>query len=403
MTIIAQVNSILSQTHSLCIKDSYLIIDQQSFDLVLETGIQEKGCSTQYYSCNLPSPEVLNEEVSVPFVSSFDYCQPLQKHQNLIVERLNFFTKYTIDSKIATQIQVALQNDNVVLSYERDINLAADITWNNNNSLTIKSSHNINVESGVTISNLGEGTLRLMAGIVSDLDSCTVNFASNVRIFSQNGGKVDIFYNPSTEGTMHKYNNPYPYHLHVFSDSLETFMLVNNAYDLRDINYRKAASYALSKDIDGSILDNFVPIGTLDAPFFGHFNGNGFSIKNIDIVLDEYSGIFGYAFGTSALRTSIFDFEVHNITVAGNYYIGIIAGASQNVDFHHIKFVQNNKITSQDIAGGVVGSGINITVNDIDGYSSIDIDDSEYKGKIAGALMQSAFPDSYQDYIGFNE
>lgn len=395
----------------MCVRELYSIIDQQSFDILIETGTREKGCAGQVLglSCSLPSP-ILNGTFT-PDVSSLDFCQSPQKDSNTLDEgfipaKLKSFATYTIDVNIVKQIQATLQKEDVILSYDHDIALNASIAWQSNKSFTIKSKHNIKIGHDVIISNFGEGTLKLMAGMESGDYNSTVDFGTNVKIFFQNGGRVEIYYNPKSEEQTHKYHNPYPYHLHTLSGSLEAFMLVNDIYDLIDINHRRAGNYALSRDIDGASLNKFLPIGKIDAPFFGYFNGNGFAIKNINIESDEYSGIFGYVFGTSSLRTSIFDFDIQNISVKGNYYVGIVAGAAQNVDFNHIGFLQDNKVIFQGIAGGVVGSGINVNITEIHGYNAIEISTSEsteYGGKLAGALANSTLSENCQNCVGFSE
>lgn len=54
--------------------------------------------------------------------------------------------------------------------------------------------------------------------------------------------------------------------------------------------------WAVSNNIDCSEI--FTPIGTLENPFTGTFNGQGYTLSNIVIPIQNYAGVFGYSTGT---------------------------------------------------------------------------------------------------------
>ncbi len=128
---------------------------------------------------------------------------------------------------------------------------------------------------------------------------------------------------------------------------------VYTAEDLDAVRYNPASDYILMNDIDmsaatsaGGIFDHdgfgWEPIGAgPEDAFTGVFDGNGYSIRRIRIVvrqtlLPQYIGIFGYTAGTIRnLRSSD-----HSITISssaastkeylglGKIFIGSIAGAN---------------------------------------------------------------------------
>ena len=88
------------------------------------------------------------------------------------------------------------------------------------------------------------------------------------------------------------------------------YILVNNI-DLKDYLSEGGAGYN-----DGK---GWLPIGTLEWPFRGSFDGNGHVISNlyIDRSDEDYIGLFGYV-----SRSSLRDVRLENVDVAGMDYVG---------------------------------------------------------------------------------
>lgn len=118
--------------------------------------------------------------------------------------------------------------------------------------------------------------------------------------------------------------------------------------------------YILDNDIDMTGYA-WTPIGTYADPFIGAFNGNGFTISNINIEMtlpvitntNHYIGLFGY---TSAF---ISDLNIDNMDITlhsypSNYiYVGIVAGKSvaDVFDVH----VTHSSITVDGVIKGAIG------------------------------------------------
>ena len=85
-------------------------------------------------------------------------------------------------------------------------------------------------------------------------------------------------------------------------------------------------NYILTADID---FQNglYTPIGTLDAPFTGTFDGDGHTISNLTLASDDnFQGLFGVNKGT--IRNVKMD---ESCTISGNAYVGAIAGKNYGV------------------------------------------------------------------------
>lgn len=379
MTISLKSVSNTSYSPTFCKSIFYSVIDQQSFDITLDRGLLNIGCQSPHNLLNNFSKQEQLEENTI-----------LSKEDYILQKKIEMFYSYNINSDIAKQIQLTLNFNDVVLSYDTDIEINADISWKSNKSLTIKSKHNINLKSNVKISNLGEGIVKLMAGIESDDNTATVNFLDNASIVSNSKGQIKIYYNPVSEKGVHKYLNPQDIYSHIYPPkTLTSYMLVNNINDLQDIKYNLYSNYALSRDIEGSDDIAFIPLGSRAMPFSGTLEGLGHQVSSIYINGDKQVAIFGLVIGTSYKKACINDLSLTNIHVNGSSYISLLAAQGQFLEIHHITLKTGNDINAFSIAGSLIGSGSAITIKDIVYKSPTKISGDEFVGQIAGALKDS--------------
>ena len=130
--------------------------------------------------------------------------------------------------------------------------------------------------------------------------------------------------------------------------------LITSAKELQNVNSDLSASYKLAADIDLKGVD-FVPLGNVEnGAFTGTFDGNGFTIFNLDMHAGKYAGLFGCNEGT------IKNVTLDNIYVYGNRYLGGVCG--QNTKYGTVEncTVLGGLVTSdggiEDIAaGGIIG------------------------------------------------
>ncbi len=99
---------------------------------------------------------------------------------------------------------------------------------------------------------------------------------------------------------------------------------VYTAEDLNNIRNNLSGKYILMNDIDLSSFKNWTPIGTLNSPFAGEFNGNSFTVKNLKITKAEGENPSVGLFGT------INNSQIENVTIVGKINVhndnGIRAG-----------------------------------------------------------------------------
>ena len=266
-------------------------------------------------------------------------------------------TDLTIDATGAATISNGLVNNNVVVYTDADgttsgqgtttanglgdIIVTAPISWSSDTTLTLDAYHNVDVDAHIT--STGGGNLILRADN-SGTDIGTVVFNADSGRISTSGA-VSILYNPANNpgnGTINtsSYMTPTNYSQFVTGGTLTSYMLVNNVYDLQNIQNNPSGTYALGTNIDASATANwsgsgFIPIGNSQSPFTGSLNGDGFAISNLTInSAAAYVGLFGMI-GSGG---SVQNLGIGNISLTatgwtglgGDYaHVGALAGTNQ--------------------------------------------------------------------------
>lgn len=130
---------------------------------------------------------------------------------------------------------------------------------------------------------------------------------------------------------------------------------ITTAQELQNINDNVSAHYKLMADIDLKNAE-FTPIGNADSgAFSGSFDGNGYTISNLNVFSGKYAGLFGCNEGT------IKNVTLKDIYVYGTRYIGGVVGENTSLGTISDCKVLSGKIESDgglnDInAGGICGS-----------------------------------------------
>ncbi len=158
-----------------------------------------------------------------------------------------------------------------------------------------------------------------------------------------------------------------------------------NASQLNDIRHNPDSNYILCKDID--LTDyNLLPITSIDNPFTGVLDGNGYKISNHSIKSNELSAIGLFA----ANKGTIKNLKIENSNLSGTAsYAGFLCGKNEG-DISSVTVSGNIKLNSKTTvyAGGIAGySKGNINTCNLSDGSTIYANTSKgkaYAGGIAG-------------------
>ncbi|MDR2865992.1 MAG: InlB B-repeat-containing protein [Methanomassiliicoccaceae archaeon] len=135
--------------------------------------------------------------------------------------------------------------------------------------------------------------------------------------------------------------------------------------------YPLSGDYYLTNNItfDINVKSNFTPIGSMDEPFTGTFDGKGYEISGLNIFIDNtksrtYAGLFGYISGATIMNLGIVDSTVTSAvnTASSDYSIaGSIVGFATGAGTQMINCYSTGDVMStvtkysRPIAGGLVG------------------------------------------------
>lgn len=89
------------------------------------------------------------------------------------------------------------------------------------------------------------------------------------------------------------------------------------------VYYELGSNIDASKTVDWFYGAGFIPIGTIFAPFTGHFDGKGYTVDGLFInrLTEDSIGLFG-----AAEEATVLNVNLTNVNITGRNFVGAIAG-----------------------------------------------------------------------------
>ncbi len=127
---------------------------------------------------------------------------------------------------------------------------------------------------------------------------------------------------------------------------------IDDPEELEGIRSNMAGSYKLMSDIDLK-NKNWVPIGTMEEPFSGTLDGNGFTIKNLTVNLPaQYNvGLLGFNDGM------IINLTLTDVAITGKGSTGSIAGTNTG-NLINCRVGGSSSVSGDGDVGGLVGTNM---------------------------------------------
>ncbi|MEK7672877.1 MAG: S-layer homology domain-containing protein [Patescibacteria group bacterium] len=160
---------------------------------------------------------------------------------------------------------------------------------------------------------------------------------------------------------------------------------IDSAVELQLMAINLDGDYTMTGNVNAVAVTNYTPIGTLDVPFTGTFDGNGYMISNLAISQSslQSAGIFG---STSAAVT-ITELGYRSGSVIGNRFVGGIVGYNRGAiskSFSAVDVTATTVVASNGEAGGLVGANIDASGVITDSYSTGDVSSTFDVGGLIG-------------------
>ena len=125
---------------------------------------------------------------------------------------------------------------------------------------------------------------------------------------------------------------------------------ISTVAQLNDIRNDPGASYRLTTNISLFSSTDWKPIGSIQTPFTGKFDGNGYAITGLTIEAgrtEQYAGLFGFVDGGVISNVTL-----ESVVINGRIFAGGIAGYMKNGAISNSYSAGN---VYGDTAGGLVG------------------------------------------------
>ncbi|MCL2350831.1 MAG: RHS repeat protein, partial [Defluviitaleaceae bacterium] len=225
--------------------------------------------------------------------------------------------------------------------------------------------------------------IAFVLALVMLLSMSVASFADTVFIFDDLGRLVEI-HRPNGDRTIFTYDEAG----NIINISVITVdaVEIRTADELSNIRHNLAGSFRLVNDIDMTGVD-WIPLGTRAMPFTGMIDGNGFTIKNLNIYRpgQEDVGLFGRNSGT------IINIAVYDARVVGANNTGIIAGHNTG-NIIDSRAYGASVVNGRDNVGGIAGHNLGgilrtFTTSSVFGNNNV----GGFAGLVAGGNIEQGY------------
>ncbi|PMS20908.1 filamentous hemagglutinin [Trinickia dabaoshanensis] len=221
-----------------------------------------------------------------------------------------------------------------------DIDVAANVDWTGSASLSLSAYRNVRVAPGVTLRNLGVGSLTLRADASAIDNGGGVANAGTID-WSKSTGVVNLYRDMTgaySAGTLLGNPSWTASPDQGIVTQIGAYKLVNSLADLESVSHDLAGNYALGRDLafNGNYIDQ---IGGA-APFTGQFDGLGHTLAGVSIK-GGYDGAY-YGWGGPLIGTIGATGVVRNLNLsngdggvghcyASSCYLGVLASENDGL------------------------------------------------------------------------
>ncbi len=173
--------------------------------------------------------------------------------------------------------------------------------------------------------------------------------------------------------------------------------IISTKTDLNDVRYFPTAHFSMANDIvftesdfteSGDFYNSgegFIPIGTVDTPFSGVFDGNGYAIEglyqNISSASGVLAGLFGYIDSATVQNTGLEGSSISADCSAGYSYVGGIVGhavgSSTIINCYNTGDISSNGSPYCNV-GGIAGKADSNTIENCFNMGSVNGSSSYY-------------------------
>jgi hypothetical protein len=125
---------------------------------------------------------------------------------------------------------------------------------------------------------------------------------------------------------------------------------IRTCAELQNMNQNLIEQYVLANDIDCSDFA-FKPIGSINTPFTGTFDGQGYKISYLKMNMSAVNNVALFA---ATKNAKIYNTQLNYVNITGNFMVASLIGVAQNTEIKNIS--ANGKVTGKfNLIGGLIG------------------------------------------------
>lgn len=163
----------------------------------------------------------------------------------------------------------------------------------------------------------------------------------------------------------------------------DAYINVSSAQDLLNINNKLFGKFRLTQNIDMAGVD-FRGIGSIDTPFTGELNGNGFSVLNPVVKTngENIKGFFNATQGAKIQKLGISNFSFNGSSKNTGADLGGLVGACKNTTIDQC-YLTGSIVGNDHVGGFVGGQADQVTIKN--SYLDATVEGSSQSGGFVGA------------------
>ncbi|MFV0468090.1 MAG: T9SS type A sorting domain-containing protein [Dysgonomonas sp.] len=167
----------------------------------------------------------------------------------------------------------------------------------------------------------------------------------------------------------------------------DSYNNISSANDLLNVNNKPFAKFRLTQNIDLSSVD-FPGIGSIDVPFTGEFDGNGFVVSNPTIKTNGESkkGFFNATDGAKIQKLGVQNIKFNGLATNKGDDIGGLVGSCKNTTIEEC-FVIGEIVGNDHVGGFVGGNSDNVTIKN--SYANVTVNAGQQAGGFFGVTAGS--------------
>ena len=174
------------------------------------------------------------------------------------------------------------------------------------------------------------------------------------------------------------------------AEEYDVYPIINGVSNVDELVAAFANADVIELANDITLSENWVPVGTSEAPFTGLFDGKGYKISNLTVADTDYAAFIAYAGKNTTIKNVTFE----NVNIESTKHAaGVVCIAEEGLTIDGVTV--NGTINAASYAGGLLHNATNATINNCENKANIN---ASRAGGIASWVVSGAKISNVKNY-----